>query len=138
MIHSLFQMGGIIVMISKKIRYFLVGDILGFSLLEVLLSVVILAIIATTLLKIFSIGYVDIVNMGSNIKAQYVAQQTLETVLSGGNAYNYQEKITCVPSKVTINFSSNTMQMEQPGKLYTVNTGYGNENIQVSVFAPSN
>ncbi|MCR3921438.1 MAG: prepilin-type N-terminal cleavage/methylation domain-containing protein [Firmicutes bacterium] len=58
----------------------------GFTLVEVLVAMVILAIITVSFINAFSSGYIQIVSMGNKTSAMKHAQEIIDTIYNNGAA----------------------------------------------------
>ena len=59
----------------------------GFTLIEIIIGIAILAVISVAFLTLFSFSITRIISAGRKNESQYVAQEEIENVIAKNNAY---------------------------------------------------
>lgn len=102
----------------------------GFTLVELIVSVAILSIIATTFLMMFSNGFIGIVGAGKKSINHYTAQNQIESNIS--DATYSSSNIATASSSITLTFASSNYNVS--GRKIDVTYGYGNNTKKLTTF----
>jgi len=105
----------------------------GFTLLEVVISVAILAVLAVSLIPLISYGYGETITSGKKSTAIYKDAESMEA-----NLNSQTDGITSISTK-TISITFGTTSISVPGKLYTATTSYDSTRnpVIISAFTPN-
>jgi len=98
----------------------------GFTLIEVILSVAILAMVTTSLLMMFTNGVGNIFGAGKKSVSHYVAQDQIESKVS--------DTVGLPISTIELKFSGNAVQYNVEGKKVDVNYTYGMKTKKLTTF----
>ena len=104
----------------------------GFTLIEVILSIAILAIISVAFLTMFTNGIVGIAGAGKKSTSHYTAQNKIESNMSDSHSLP-DSAVTNKPSvQINLNFSGKTYSVvgRQVDVLYT----YGSKSKKLTAF----
>lgn len=106
----------------------------GLTLIEVLVSIVILGIIAVAFLPIFTNSFVYIMSAGKRSKADFEAQRAMENRLAGSGKTFDNVETTESGTELSISFGSDTINV--PGKTVNVTYNDGKQNVTLTTFIP--
>lgn len=107
----------------------------GFTLIEIVVSLMILGIIAVAFLPVFSNSFAHIMSAGKRSKADYAAQKAIENRLAGSGAtfdhINTSENTTVL----TIDLGPETIVVQ--GKTVNVTYDDGKQKVTLTTFIPN-
>ncbi|MEW6540171.1 MAG: prepilin-type N-terminal cleavage/methylation domain-containing protein [Bacillota bacterium] len=107
----------------------------GFTLIEVLVALSILSIIIASFTLLFGAGFSGIFAGGHRSKAQYTAQEGMETVLSGHEYSQEHVDITTEPADFSLVFPGEiTNTITVPGTGITVRYDDGERTVSLVTF----
>ncbi|MBK5240152.1 type II secretion system protein [Clostridium sp.] len=105
----------------------------GFTLIEVVLSIAILAIISTSFLKMFTSSIVGISNSGKKSDSHFTAQNQIETNINDSTILTGSVVNTATVIKLT--FSGDpTNEILIPGRQIDVPYNYGSTSKELTTF----
>lgn len=107
----------------------------GFTLIELIISIALLAIVAVTFSNMFLTGIKGIFNAGNKSKANYISQQALENKISGKTVSIDNVSITSSNENMEIDFDGTIINVN--GSVETVNYDNGKQKTELVTFVPN-
>lgn len=107
----------------------------GFTLIELIISIALFAILSVAFLSMFSTGIKGIFNAGNKSKANYTSQQALENELSGKPVTVDSVNVSSSDSNMELDFDG--IKVDVNGKIRTLNYDNGRQRIELVTFTPN-
>lgn len=106
----------------------------GFTLIELIISIALLAIVAVAFSNMFLTGIKGIFNAGHKSKANYISQQALENKISGKPVSIDNVSSTSSNENMEIDFDGTIINVN--GSVETVNYDNGKQKTELVTFVP--
>lgn len=103
----------------------------GLTLVEVLVSIVIISIIAVLLAPLFSNNFLQVHNSGAKSEALYTSQQDIEQVVAG---QTMPAEMSVVQANQAINISINGTNTSVTGDLLQTQVEYGTNDQNAIIY----
>lgn len=103
----------------------------GFTLVEIIISIVIIGIIAILLVPLFSNNILRIYNSGQKSEALYTAQQDIEQVVAG---QTMPAEMSVAQANQTITISINGINTDVLGDLLQTQVEYGTNDQNTLIY----
>lgn len=114
----------------------------GLTLVEVIVTLAIISIIASSFLTLFTTGFKGIFTAGNRSKAMYAAQKTMESIIAQGVSNNNTYDITQDGFTIKVTVIDHTLQIQSPstsvnGKQIHIEVPYRGGTAKVTSFIPN-
>lgn len=102
----------------------------GFTLIEVIISIALIAIVSSALISLFTGAMIDVKKAGRNSKEHYTAQDKIESNISDSTAVD--SDVATSADSITLNFPTSTFSVS--GRRVDVKYPYKNKTKTLTSF----